>query len=48
TIATTTVNTAVWTAYNDAAVTASATATATVTVAGLPYHYLYLPFIIKP
>ncbi|MEZ4642415.1 MAG: hypothetical protein R3E31_06700 [Chloroflexota bacterium] len=45
TIAATTVNTAVWTAYNDAEVSASASATATVTVSN---YYLYLPVILKP
>ncbi|MEZ4645793.1 MAG: hypothetical protein R3E31_24240 [Chloroflexota bacterium] len=47
TIAVTTVNTAVWTAYNDAEVSASASATATVTVPGSNY-FLYLPVILKP
>ncbi|MEZ4642132.1 MAG: hypothetical protein R3E31_05220 [Chloroflexota bacterium] len=47
TIAVTTVNTAVWTAYNDAEVSATASATATVTVPGSNY-FLYLPVILKP
>lgn len=44
---TTTTNTAVWTAYNDAAITASATASATVNVPEGGY-WIYLPVIIKP
>lgn len=47
TIMTTTTNTAVWTAYNDAAITASATASATVNVPEGGY-WIYLPVIIKP
>jgi hypothetical protein len=45
TITQTTVNTATWTAYNDATVTATASASATVT---LSTYYLYLPVLMKP
>ncbi len=44
TIMTTTVNTAVWTAYNDATISASATATANVRTG----YFYYLPIILQP